>query len=198
MSDVLQLGLEQYGLPVLFVTILLAAIGAPLPATLLLLTAGALAGQGYIAVWWVVGSATVAALLGDCVGYAIGRWGNRRFVAALERWSGAERLQQAEQTAGRWGGAGIFLSRWLLTPIGPLINLASGLARYPRLAFAGLALAGEALWACVYVALGRLFAEQIETLSTNLGYATWIALGVVAALLAAKLVPRRQSVAEAI
>lgn len=180
LDDYVLLGLAQYGLPALFGAILVAALGVPLPGTLLLLAAGAFVAQGGLDLWWVLGLATAAAVLGDQLGYGLGRWGSARLVARLSRWGGgADRLGQAERLARRWGGWGVFLSRWLLTPLGPLLNLTSGLARYPWPAFLCFDVAGEAVWVTLYVTLGRLFSDQAQTLSAALGNLTWALIGLV-------------------
>jgi membrane protein DedA with SNARE-associated domain len=181
LNDYLLLYLVQYGLPVLFGVVLVASLGLPLPATLLLLTAGAFVDQGDLSLWWVLGLAIAAAVAGDHLGYSIGRWGSHRLIASLSRWGGgAERVQQAEQAARRWGGIGVFLSRWLMTPIGPVINLTSGIAEYPLLAFFCFDVLGEGLWVSLYVTLGRLFSDQVQTLSAALGNFTWVIVGLAA------------------
>lgn len=193
LNNYILLGLAQYGLPVLAGVVLLAAMGGPLPASLLLLTAGALVAQGMLPVWWVVALATLAAVAGDVIGYALGRWGGHPFVARFSRWAGGrERVAAAEQLARRWGGAGVFLSRWLVTPLGPVINLTSGMARYPLLAFVGFDIVGELLWVLGYVSLGRIFADQIDTVSTALSNVSWIIVGLVAVIGLGFFMVRRQ------
>ena len=182
MNDYILLGLAQYGLPVLTGVILLASLGGPLPATLLLLTAGTLVAGGDWPLWWVVGLATAAAVAGDVGGYMIGRWGGQPVIARLSRWTGTggqERIAAAEQMVQRWGGVGIFLSRWFITPLGPVVNLTSGMVRYPLPAFVCFDVAGELVWVLGYVSLGRIFGAQIDTLSTALGNATWLTVGLV-------------------
>lgn len=192
LNDYILLGLVEYGLPVLFGVILLASIGVPLPATLLLLTAGTFVAQGDLNLWWVIGLTTAAAVLGDHVGYSIGRWGSHKLIAQFSRWGGGEdRMQQAEQAARRWGGVGVFLSRWLMTPLGPVINLTSGVARYPLPAFFCFDLAGEAVWVLLYVTLGRIFSDQVQDLSGALGNFSWVVVGVLAILLLARLLLRQ-------
>jgi len=193
LNDYILLGWAHYGLPVLAGVILLASLGGPLPATLLLLTAGTFVAQGELPVWWVIGLATAAAVAGDLGGYALGRWGSQPLVARVSRWTGGQdHIAAAEQLARRWGGAGVFLSRWLVTPLGPVANLTSGMARYPLLAFLGFDVVGELLWVTGYVSLGRIFGDHIETVSTALGNATWVVVGLVAVVGLSWLVVRRQ------
>jgi membrane-associated protein len=192
LNDYVLLGLVQYGLPILFGVIATAAMGLPLPATLLLLTAGAFVEQDQLNLWWVLALATTAAVLGDHVGYGIGRWGSQRLITKLSRWSGgADRMQQAEQAARRWGGIGIFLSRWLMTPLGPVVNVTSGVARYPWPAFFCFDVAGELLWVVLYVTLGRIFSNQVQTLSSALGNFTWVIVGLVAMIVLARQLLRQ-------
>ena len=181
LSAILLAGLANYGLPAIGGAIFLAALGVPLPATLLLLAAGAFVDQGSLSLWWVLGIAIAAAVLGDLTGYGLGRWGGPPLVARLGRWTGGgARLEQAETLTRRWGGWGVFLSRWLLTPLGPVLNLASGVAGYSLLAFLCFDILGEALWVALYVLLGKFFSDQVQTLSALLGNVTWAVVGVAA------------------
>ena len=195
-SDYMLLGLVQYGLPVLFAVILLASIGVPLPATLLLLTAGAFVEQGELSVWWVAGVAICAAVLGDHLGYGIGRWGNQRLITWVARLGGgSDRVQQAERVARRWGGVGIFFSRWLMSPIGPVVNLTSGITRYPWPAFFGFDVVGEVLWVALYLTLGRIFSDQVQTVSSTLGDFTWGIIGLLAIIILIQLLRRPNTTA---
>jgi membrane protein DedA with SNARE-associated domain len=183
LNDYVVFGLNQYGLPVLFGVIFLASLGVPLPATLLLLTAGAAVAQGALNLWWVIGLASCAAILGDQLGYAVGRWGSQRVIGNLRTWSGgSERVAHAEQVAQRWGGMGIFLSRWLLTPVGPVLNLTSGAARYAWTRFVCFDVAGEVVWVALYVALGWAFSERVQSVSAALGNVTGVLVALAAVL----------------
>lgn len=197
LNDYVLLSLVQYGLPVLFAVVLLASLGAPLPATLLLLTAGAFVADGDLSMWWVFGLGTTAAVVGDHLGYSIGRWGSQRLIDQLSRWGGgASRIEQAEAAAQRWGGIGIFLSRWLLTPIGPVINLTSGIARYSLPAFFCFDVVGEIVWVGGYVTLGWLFSDQVQDLSGVLGNLTWVIVGLATMALLVWLLLRQKPATE--
>ena len=90
-------------------------------------------------------------------------------------------LEAMEGKAKAWGGPGIFITRWLLSPLGPWINLASGTARYPWQRFLFWDILGEITGATLYISLGRLFSDRVMALSAVLGDLTWA----IAALLAA-------------
>jgi membrane protein DedA with SNARE-associated domain len=183
LSDYLLSTLGIYGLPVLFGVLLIGSIGVPMPGSLLLVAAGSFVEQGDMSQWWVLLLASTGAILGDNVGYALGRWGGRRVAGRMSRWiGGEERLQHVEKWLKRWGGAGVFLSRWLLTPLGPLINLTSGMAGYSWPRFLFFCVAGEVLWVILYVMLGKLFSDRVQALNEVLGDFTWMIVSLIVVL----------------
>lgn len=178
MSDYLLSTLGVYGLPVLFLILIIGCIGVPMPASLLLLAAGSFVEQGEMSLWPTLALAAGGAIIGDNIGYALGRWGGRRVSKRLGTlFGGAERLESAERWLSRWGGAGIFLSRWLFTPLGPVINITSGLTDYSWPRFLFYDLIGEVLWVVLYVMLGRLFSDSVQAMSEVVGDLTWAIIG---------------------
>jgi membrane-associated protein len=178
MSDYLLSTLGVYGLPVLFLILIIGCIGVPMPASLLLLAAGSFVEQGEMSLWPTLLLAAGGAIIGDNIGYALGRWGGRRVSKKLGTLlGGAARLESAKSWLSRWGGAGIFLSRWLFTPLGPFINITSGLTGYPWPRFLFYDLIGEVLWVVLYVMLGRLFSDSVQAMSEVAGDFTWAIIG---------------------
>jgi membrane protein DedA with SNARE-associated domain len=72
--------LHEYGYPALFAGLFLESFGSPAPGESLLISAAILAGKGDMSLALVMSIAWSAAVLGDNVGYAIGRFGGRRLV----------------------------------------------------------------------------------------------------------------------
>jgi membrane-associated protein len=178
MSDYLLSTLGVYGLPVLFLILIIGCIGVPMPASLLLLAAGSFVEQGEMGLWPTLALAAGGAIIGDNIGYALGRWGGRRVSKKLGTLlGGEERLESAERWLSRWGGAGIFLSRWLFTPLGPVINITSGLTGYTWPRFLFYDIIGEVLWVVLYVMLGRLFSDSVQAMSEVAGDLTWAIIG---------------------
>ena len=98
----------------------------------MLVAAGSFVEQGEMKLWQVIAVASAAAILGDQIAYGLSRWGGRRVIKRLSRKIGVEEnIKQAEALTKRWGGTGIFFSRWLITALGPWVNVASGIAIYP-------------------------------------------------------------------
>jgi membrane-associated protein len=175
--------LSLYGVPALSAVLLVGCIGLPMPASLMLMAAGSFVEQGELKSWQVIGTAIGASIAGDNIGYAIGRWGGHRLIRRLGGWIGGEsKLRRAENWTRRWGGTGVFLTRWLLTPLGPLVNLTSGIVEYPWPRFLIFGAAGEALWVVLYVMLGKLFSNRVQALSEVLGDFTWVLVGLCVAI----------------
>src|SRR5712672_895433 len=189
MTDQLLGALSQYGLPVLFGVIVIAAAGIPLPISMMLVAAGSFVELGEMKLWQVIVVASAGAVIGDQIGYALGRWGGQRFADRIRRRrNGRVRIAQAQAFAKRWGAAGIFLTRWLITPLGPWLNLTSGMAGYPWLQFLVWDMLGEVLWVVLYVMLGMLFSDRVQALVEILGNLAWVIVGlIVAAILGWKL-----------
>lgn len=182
MSDYLLSELGIYGLPLLFVVLVVGCAGIPLPASFLLLAAGSFVAQDELHLWPVLGLASAGAIIGDNIGYALGRWGGRRMFTWLPKLFAKDRLGKTENWLKRWGGSGIFFSRWLLTPLGPIVNVTSGLTHYSWPRFFLYCATGEVLWVFVYVLLGKLFSGQVQVMSEFFGDFTWVMAGLLVVL----------------
>jgi membrane protein DedA with SNARE-associated domain len=159
-------------------------VGLPLPTSLFLIAAGAFAEQGDLNFTWAIILASSGAITGDNIGYGIGRWGGRVLGARVSSWFGGKpRLAAAATAAQRWGGLAIFLSRWLLSPLGSWVNLTSGMTAYPWPRFLLWDALGEVLWVILYMTFGWIFSDRVQALSEMLGDVTWAAVGGVAAFL---------------
>ena len=182
MNEQVLAALARYGSPALFAIVAIAAVGVPLPVTLILIVTGSLAAQGAMNVWLAFAIASVGSVAGDQVGYAVGRWGGKPLLTRLSRMIGsAERIRELDKKAKSWGGAGVFFSRWLVTPLGPWINLASGIAEYSWLRFTLWDFLGESFGVGLYIWLGLVFSDSVQELGAILGNLTWAVAGALAA-----------------
>lgn len=179
-TDQLLAALLVYGLPVLFGVILICSVGVPFPISLMLVAAGSFVEQGEMKLWQVIAVASIAAVLGDQIGYGLSRWGGRRLIKRISRRIGGEvKIKQAEALTKRWSGAGIFLSRWLVTALGPWVNVTSGIAAYPWRRFLFWDVLGEVLWVVLYVILGYIFSNRVQAIAEILGNLAWVIVGLI-------------------
>lgn len=178
-----------YGAAALFVVAALGCFGVPVPGSLALLAAGAFIASGDMDPAPALLAAYAGALAGDQSGYWLGALAGPRIEARLAaRASGAAALARARALAARSGAAGVFLSRWLVSPLGPPLNLVAGSLgmRWARYSLAGAA--GEAVWVGGYAALGFAFAGSIGAIAALLGDLTWtLAAGAVSVVLGLRL-----------
>ncbi len=167
-EDLLAL-VPQYGPPLVALATFLSCLALPVPSSLLMLTAGAFAAAGDLALADTALLALTGAILGDQTGYLIGTTGSAALWRRLSDGSSAAVALRAAALAERWGGTGVFLSRWLFSPLGPYVNFAAGAAGIGWLRFTLWGAAGETVWVTLYVGLGYGFAANIEALGSLLG-----------------------------
>jgi membrane-associated protein len=184
LTDQVLAALLVYGLPVLFGVSLICSVGIPFPVSLMLVAAGSFVQQGDMKLWQVIVVASVAAIAGDQVAYCLARWGGRSLIGRVSRSIGVEaQIKQAEALTRRWSGAGIFLSRWLVTALGPWVNVTSGIAGYPWRRFLLWDVLGEVLWVVLYVTLGYVFSDRVQAMAEILGNLAWVVVGLIVAVI---------------
>lgn len=177
MTDFLLELIADYGLVILAGTIFLAALGVPVPATVLLVLCGAFAASGDMQVYSVVLTAFFSAVAGDFAGYSIGRKGGVWFQSRLQHSPFAKQIGKAELFVSKWGGHGVFLSRWLVAPIGPALNYVAGIGKFNWQRFVFWDVLGEVIWVGLYVSIGMIFSTSAIALAEMLASFSWVILG---------------------
>jgi membrane-associated protein len=166
--------ITDYGAWILFVVTFASCLAMPVPSSLMMLAGGGLVASGDLSALPVAGAALGGAILGDQTGYALARIsGGGRFAVWVERKPArAKAMTRAHDMTGRWGNLGIFLSRWLASPLGPYVNLAAGIMRlnWPRFLLWGAL--GEIVWVTAYVGMGYVFAGQMTAVAEIAGNAS--------------------------
>ena len=171
---------ERYGYFVIFVPVFLETAGLPLPGETTLLFTGVAASRGRIDVFEAIAVATVAATLGDNLGYAIGRFGGRRLVLRLAHIGHLQAaLARGEMYFERHGGKTVFFARWLpgLRIFGAWI---AGMVHMPWRRFALWNLAGAFAWSTSVIGLGYFFGRSLDVIEKALGIGGVIILCAVA------------------
>jgi len=106
---------RDVGYPALFVLIAIETMGIPVPGETALFTAGILASGGHLSIEVVIVVAAAAAVLGDNVGFAIGRRYGRRLLLAPGPLESHRRrvIEVGEPFFDRHGPKAVFLGRWV-------------------------------------------------------------------------------------
>jgi membrane protein DedA with SNARE-associated domain len=177
-----------YGPSMLFLALLLGALGIPVPATFLLLASGAFVRQGVLNPSGAFIFGLLGAVLGDIVSYGMGRFARGPIV---RRFGNSPTWQKAELNFRRRGGLAVYLTRWLLTPIAIPTNLVAGSGGYPLPRFLAYDLAGETTWLLLFGSVGYLFSSQWEAMSQFISDFSGVLVGIVLLGLGLYLVFRR-------
>src|SRR5271169_5634231 len=140
---------ETFGYPLLFLTVMAESSGVPVPGETGLITAAVLASRGKLQIELVIAIAAAGAIVGDNIGYLIGRKGGRWL---LERPGAFQSQRQQVLLTGepffeRHGPKAVFFGRFILG----LRVWASWLAGATRMhwrSFAFWNALGGITWAC--------------------------------------------------
>jgi membrane protein DedA with SNARE-associated domain len=166
----------RYGYFVIFVPVLLETAGVPLPGETTLLLSGVAASTGRIDPWIAIAVGSTAAILGDNIGYAIGRFGGRKLVMRLAHLGRIESsLAWGEQFFARHGGKTVFAARWIfgLRIFGAWI---AGMVHMPWRVFVFWNAAGGITWCASVIGLGYFFGHSLHVIEKVLGVGGVIAV----------------------
>ncbi|MBJ7470095.1 MAG: DedA family protein [Solirubrobacteraceae bacterium] len=103
------------GLPALFALVLGESAGLPLPGETALIASGGLAADGQVSLLAVIVVAASAAIIGDMIGYWIGRRGGRKLLLRDGRFSGHRRaaVAKADKYFAKYGVVTVFFARFV-------------------------------------------------------------------------------------
>jgi len=161
----------HFGYGGLFVAMTLANIGMPVGSEVVLPGAGVLVGQHLLSnVWLTIAVAVAAELLGQSIGYAIGRFGGRPFVA---RFGGYFHFREAElqRVHGffeRYGNVAIFLCRFVPVIRG-IVGIAAGIAEMPLVPFYIWTFLGSTIFCGGFVYLGFALGKNAGVITHSFG-----------------------------
>jgi membrane protein DedA with SNARE-associated domain len=102
--------------PVLFGMVMIESGGIPVPGETTLIAAALLASQHHLTIEWVIALAAAGAIVGDNLGYLIGRRGGRWLLERPGRFHAqrTEVLERGEVLFERHGAKAVFFGRWIL------------------------------------------------------------------------------------
>ena len=203
----LQNALDNFGYAAVALFIMIESSGIPFPGETMLLLASFYAAVSHqLQIPLVIACAAFGAIIGDNIGYLIGRTGGRSIVVRYGRYVfiKPEHLALAEAFFAKHGNKTVFFGRFI-TLLRAWAAFLAGINHMQWRTFLFYNAAGGILWATIYGTLGyiagRFFHDnfaQVERLATTLG---WLGTGlIVVVVLTAMFVfrVRRQKLAQAI
>jgi membrane protein DedA with SNARE-associated domain len=162
MADTLQF-LVKHGYVVLFAAVLAQQLALPLPSTLFIVAAGALAYSGQLSFIAVLLIACGAALLADLVWFEIGRRRGARVLQFLCRISLEPDycVRRTENSFARHGAQTLIIGK-LVPGVSVLATPMAGVYGFSRARFILFDGLGILLWIGTFELLGYWFSDQLE------------------------------------
>jgi len=143
-------------------------VGFFLPGDSLLFTAGFLASQDLLPIVWLVIGVVIMAILGDQVGYLLGkRYGRKLFSKPDSRFFKQEYLHQAENFSKKYGPIAIVLARF--TPVvRTFAPVVAGVGNMNYATFVTYNIIGGVLWGAGLTLLGYVLGSKIPNIDRYL------------------------------
>jgi membrane protein DedA with SNARE-associated domain len=186
--------LEDYGLLIVFLTMVAESACIPIPSEIVVPYGGFLAAQGFTELWLVITVATVANLIGSSIAYAVGRYGGRALFLRYGRYVlvSPHHLDKAEAWFDRHGEVTVFFTR-MMPGVRTFISLPAGIARMPFGKFLLYSALGSIPWNAALAYLGYLAGkaagedpwEKLQEQFSRYNHIFYIVLGVVVVALIA-------------
>jgi membrane protein DedA with SNARE-associated domain len=176
MSDYLLTQIINYGAPSFGLILFLAALGIPLPASILLIAAGAFSQQGFLDWSSTALAGLIGAVAGDATSFGMGLYA-KNWVS--NRMEGSPAWKSARDAFDARAGLAIYLTRFLITALAVPTNLIAGGSGLPFRRFMVYDTLGELTWIVLYGGLGYLFGSQWELVSNLISSFGGLILGVV-------------------
>jgi membrane protein DedA with SNARE-associated domain len=178
-----------YGLPLVFVIVLLEQLGAPIPAIPVLVVAGALSMDHDFSAWQVLLVAIVASLIADTVWFLLGRSQGNRILKLLCRISLSPDscVRQTESVFERWGMPSLLVAKFIpgFSTVAPPM---AGATKAGIDEFLLYDTGGALLWAGSGVVVGVIFHRAIDralAFLASIGSAAFAVLGAALAVFVA-------------
>ncbi len=173
-----------YGIPLIFVNVLLEQLGVPVPAVPALIVAGALSRDGKLSSTHVLLAALFASLIANYIWFLLGRRFGYRILRTLCRISLSPDscVRDTEARFERWGMKSLLIAKFIpgFSTVAPPLAGASGRSTLAFVIYDGI---GALIWAGSAVALGRAFHRAIDRVLLALENLGWWALIIVGSLL---------------
>jgi membrane protein DedA with SNARE-associated domain/rhodanese-related sulfurtransferase len=169
MKDIVEF-LAKHGYWVLFVSVLGRQACLPVPACLVLLAGGALAGLRSLSFPGTIALSVTAFLLADLAWYGAGRkWGSRtlHFICGATQ-NPSACVRKIAETFSRRGVKSLLISKFIpgLDSVAAPMSGISGASLPQFLAFDAI---GALLWSSLYTALGYVFSNQLDHVAMYIG-----------------------------
>lgn len=167
--------LIQYLYPIVFLSALSEStpvLGTLTPGTLFLLFFGYTASINQINLALVVLVATIGAIIGDVIGYLLGRYATG-WMLKHKRILKEAHIEQGRAFFSKHGGKSILVGRFV-GPIRPIVPLIAGSIGMSMRKFLFWNMLGAFLWASLYITLGFFFGAYARDIERVVSDTSWV------------------------
>lgn len=170
-----------------------AFLGLLVPGEALIIAAGALAGQGHLRTPILIAAVVIGAVVGDAIGYLLGRrYGFRWADGLARRRSWGQRLRRVRGwMSGPRGGLAVLGGRFI-GYVRPLVPFAAGAGGMRYRAFVAYGAPAALVWGSGSVLLGVFFGASGERVIRTFGVGAVAAVTVVLVIVFTVVVIRRR------
>ena len=155
-----------------------AFLGFVFPGETALILGGVLASYGRVSLWAVFLAGICGAVIGDSVGYLVGREYGARMLQAtrFHRLVKPHRVERAQDYLARRGGRAVFFGRFTAA-LRVLVPGLAGMARMSYRVFLPFNVAGGAIWGATMIVLGYIAGvswKHVARYATDVGIALFL------------------------
>jgi len=178
--------LDNYGYLAVAGLVMVENFGVPAPGETILVAAAVYAGTGRLSIVGVGVIAVLAAIIGNCIGYAIGYFGGHALVLRFGRYVflTKERLEKTERFFARRGGMVVVAGRFI-EGLRQAAGIIAGTAEMPWKQFLAFTTLGAVLWVGVWAPIGYLAGDHIGTIYADVTrYSLYVLIAIVVLLAA--------------
>jgi membrane protein DedA with SNARE-associated domain len=188
----------SWGLPAVFLLMVLESACIPVPSEAIMLFAGFAVSKGDMSLAGAVTVGVAGNLLGSWVAYWVGLYGGRPFIDRYGKYVllRHHHLDIAERWFARYGAVAVFFSR-ILPIVRTFISLPAGMARMPFWKFTLYTAAGSVPWVLMLGYVGVKVGDNWEKIQARLHYLDYTVVAAVLFLIAWWVVHRRRNPAPA-
>ncbi|MGY3567090.1 DedA family protein [Sinomonas sp. RB5] len=143
-------------------------VGFVVPGETAAVLGGVLANQGKADIWTMAPVIVAAAILGDTVGYEVGRHLGQRLLGFRVFDRHRRRLEDAQEFLRRRGGSAVFLGRFVAF-FRAMMPALAGASRMPYPRFLAFNAMGGAVWGTGFAVLGYLAGASYDAVAKTAG-----------------------------
>src|SRR5438874_5616719 len=180
---------SDYGYTAVFLGVFLESFGLPTPGESLMIAGALLASRGQLSIYWVLLLCWIAAVVGDNIGYVIGKRGGRPLVLKYGPRVGIRNthIEQVEGFFDRHGGAVVLFARFVVVvrQINGIVAGTMGMNWWHFLAYNA---AGAALWVGFWAGSAFYFGRRFREIMAWVGTLEPIVVLIAAAAIAVGLI----------